>query len=233
MSDKKTSISAQYLLRLGHLSERQAALRQRLFLALGFGLCAFAVAVAPARDQKQGALAQAQAQADSAAIARFKRLKDPRSGYARVSELRFSQAGYEPATTWGALTRVEPLPYGMGFAIDHAFASRDACAAYAPLALQLADELLIDQRKAESGSPEALCSQGQNNLRLIMLDPGELQRDVARAQPARSAPQEAAEGPETELKDPRIPGGYHARRALKATPEQLAEAERASAQATP
>lgn len=232
MSEKKTSVTAQYLLRLSQLSERQAALRNRVLIALGFGLCAFAVAIAPARDKKQGALAEAQASADAAAIARFKRLKDPETGYARVSELRFSQAGYEASTSWGALTRVEPLPYGMGFAIEHAFASRDACAAYAPRAFELADELLIDGQLAsdEPGSqkaPEALCSDGQNALRLIVLDPGSLQRRVAE----RPAPEEPS--PEARMADPSIPGGYRAPRAEKATPEQLAEAERAAAQASP
>lgn len=234
MSAKKPSVTAHYLLRLSQMSERQSKIRNRAIAAVAFGLCAFLVAIAPARDQKQGALAQAQARADASAIARFKRLKDPKNGYARVSELRLSQAGYEASSSWGALTRAEPLPYGMGFLIEHAFASRDACAAYAPLAAELADQLLIDgalahdRREPSERAPESFCSQGQNALRLIVLDPGELQIRVAQ----RPAPVEAAI-PAAEMADPRIPGGYLAPRAEKATPEQLAEAERGAGRTVP
>lgn len=230
MSAKKPLITPQYLARLGALRERRSTLSTRLTLALAFGVCALLVAIAPALDNKQGSLAEAQAQADLAASERFKRLKHPALGYAGLREEHFTQTGINPQTPWGALTRVEPLSYGMGFAIEHAFSSKATCAAFIPMAARIADLALVDgalahDRRSKRALPgAALCSGGQNALRLVFLDPGSEQTRVAQVPSAPPALAERA--PE---QNPAIPGGYYTPTAPQATPEQLRQAEEEAA----
>lgn len=208
----------------------RGALFRNMGLAGVFGLCVFLAAVGPIREREQGALARAQYERDATLAVALRRLKDPRLGYLNAGEPEFSSRVQDPITPWGALTRAEALPFGVGFFIEHAFSSKDACVAYVELATDASgfDRVLVDGKtayaKLPAGAPElpgsSLCSSnGQNALRLIAMDPGAAQANPRRAADA-PAPQNS-----------RIPGGYLTPKALPATPEQLREAERAKAAA--
>lgn len=209
-------------------------------ILIGFGICVFLASIGPFRDHQQGNLALSQIETDHLITRKIVALKSVERGYLSLSALEFDRLSLPKKTSWDARINVDVLPLGMGFFIEHAFASKDTCLAYLPKVAEenfdqiFVDDKLIVSKKTWKVTAHEACTSGQNAIRLVRLDPGEQQRKIAATlleirnntiDPSTGRLKETRNSQDSLLRDPKIPGGYFVPQARPATPEELKAAE--------